>query len=130
MREEEYSLGMRALREPEDARGVAVEPLFLDGVLERQRQIFLDQRLVGLPDEAGRKPDEDLVLDERIAELDQHLPARAALAQVLGAVGGGVEVKLRMAPHERDHLVHPWPSAESADDRQLGKVDGHLVEMP
>src|ERR1700682_2467144 len=110
MREEEYCLGMRGLREPEDARGVAVEPLLLDGVLERQSQVLLDQRLVGLPDEARGEPDQDLVLDERIAELDQHLPARAALAQVLGAVRGGVEVKLRMAPHERDHLVHPWPA--------------------
>jgi hypothetical protein len=63
---------------------------------------------VRLPDEARREPHQDLVLDERVAELQQHLPARTALAEVLGAVGRRVEVELRMAPDERDHLVHAW----------------------
>ena len=35
-----------------------------------------------------------------------------------------------MAADERDHLVHPRPAAEPADDRQLGEVDGDLVEVP
>src|SRR5262249_59905728 len=81
----------------EHARGVAVEPLVLDGVLERQRHVLVDQRLDRLADEAAREPDEHLVLDERVAELHQHLPAGASLAEILRAVGGGVHVELGMA---------------------------------
>src|SRR5499427_7231488 len=113
----------------EDAGGVAEEPLVLDGVLEGQGEVFLDERLVRLPNQPRGEPDEDLVLDQGVAELDQHLPPRAALAEILGAMGGGVEVKLGMPPHEGDHLVYPRPAAEAADDGQLGEVDGDLVEM-
>ena len=97
---------------------------------ERQRQVLLDQRLVGLPHESRRHADQHLVLDQRIAELHEHLPARAALAEVLRPVRGGVHVQVRMPPHERDHLVHPRPAAEAADEGQLGKVHGDLVEVP
>ena len=64
------------------------------------------------------------------AELHQHLPSRAGLAEILRAVCGRIEVQLRMAPHERDHLIHPRPAPEAADDCQLGEVDGDLVEVP
>src|SRR5215475_14840517 len=113
----------------EDAGSVAEEPLLLDGVLEGKSEVFLDQRLVWLPHQPRREPDEDLVLDQGVAELDQHLPARAPLAEILGAMGGGVEVELGMPPYEGDHLVHPWPAAEAADDGQLGEVDRDLVEV-
>src|SRR5678815_1023642 len=62
--------------QPELARGVLVEPLLLHGVLERQIHVLVDQRLVRLADEPGREPHEHLVLDQRVAELHQHLPAR------------------------------------------------------
>src|SRR5215813_10566162 len=113
----------------EDAGSAAEEPLLLDGVLEGKSEVFLDQPLVWLPHQPRREPDEDLVLDQGVAELDQHLPARAPLAEILGAMGGGVEVELGMPPHEGDHLVHPWPAAEASDDGQLGEVDRDLVEV-
>src|SRR5262245_5253400 len=113
----------------EDAGGVAEEPLLLDGVLEGEGEVFLDERLVRLPHQPRGEADEDLVLNQRVPELDEHLPPRATLAEILGAVGGGVEVELRMPAHEGDHLVHPRPSSEAADDGELGKVDGDLVEV-
>src|SRR5215470_3400020 len=113
----------------EDAGGVAEQPLVLDGVLEGQGEVFLDERLVRLPHQPRGEPDEDLVLDQGVAELDQHLPPRAALAEILGAMGGGVEMQLGMPSHEGDHLVHPRPAAETADEGELGEVDGDLVEM-
>src|SRR5262245_4395518 len=64
-----------ASRDPEHAGRVAVEPLLLDRVLQRQPEILLDQRLVRLPDQPGGEAHHHLVLDERVAELDQHLPA-------------------------------------------------------
>src|SRR5262247_1718753 len=45
----------------EHARGVLVEPLLLDGVLERQVNVLVDQGLVGLADQPGRETDEHLV---------------------------------------------------------------------
>src|SRR5215467_12226635 len=114
----------------EDASGVAEEPLLLDGVLEGEGEVLLDERLVRLSHQPRGEPDEDLVLDQGVAELDEHLPARAALAEILGAVGGGVEVELGMPAHEGDHLVYPRPTPEAADDGELGKVDGDLVEVP
>src|SRR5882724_1302274 len=120
---------MAASRQPEDAGRVAVEPLLLDRVLQRQPEILLDQRLVGLPDEPGRQADHHLVLDQGIAELDQHLPARAGLAEVPRAMRGGVDMQVRIPAHERDHLVHPGPAAEPADDLELREVHRHLVEV-
>src|SRR6266581_2005726 len=46
-------------------------------------------------DQARGKPDQYLVLDQRVAELHQHLPARSALAEVLRAVRGRVEMQSR-----------------------------------
>src|SRR5215510_9633684 len=80
-------------------------------------------------EDAGGVAEEPLVLDQGVAELDQHLPARAALTEILGAMGGGVEVELGMPPHEGNHLVHPRPAAEASDNGQLWEVDGDLVEM-
>src|SRR5207302_4182113 len=74
-------------------------PLLLDAVLQRQGQVLLDQRFVRLADEAGREPHQDLVLDERVAELHEHLPSRAALAEVLRAMRRGVEVEPRSEEH-------------------------------
>src|SRR5258706_388889 len=85
-----------ASRDPEDARRVAVEPFLLHRVLERQAEVLVDQRLVRLPHEPGREADEHLVLDQRVAELHQHLPARPRLAEIAPAVGRGVHVQLRM----------------------------------
>src|SRR6185503_771481 len=120
---------MAASRQPEDAGRIAVEPLLLDRVLQRQPEILLDQRLVRLPDQPGRQADHHLVLDQGVAELDQHLPARARLAEVPRAMRGGVEVQVRMPAHQRDHLVHPGPAAEPADDLELGEVHRDLVEV-
>ncbi len=83
-----------------------------------------------LADQTRGEPDQHLVLNERVAELHQHLPSGAPLAEILGSMGRGIEVELGMAPDERDHLVDPRPAPEAADDRQLGKVDGDLVEVP
>src|SRR5215831_712273 len=70
------SIGMvSASLEPEDARGIRVEPLLLDRVLQRQAHVLEDQRLVRLADQSRRQAHEHLVLDERVAELDEHLPA-------------------------------------------------------
>src|SRR5438552_7203510 len=114
----------------EHARGVLVEPLLLDGVLERQVHVLVDQGLVRLADEPRREPDEHLVLDQRVAQLHQHLPARAGLTKVLRAMRRGVHVQVRMPAYERDHLVDPRPAAEAADDAELGEIHRDLVEMP
>src|SRR5712691_4475274 len=121
---------MATSAQPEDAGRVPVEPLLLDRVLQRQPEILVDQRLVRLPDEPGGEADHHLVLYHGVAELDQHLPARPALAEVLRAMRGGVDVQVGMAPHQRDHLVHPGPAAEPADELELGEIHGHLIEMP
>src|SRR5499425_2730195 len=113
----------------EDAGGVAEEPLLLDGVLEGESEVLLDERLVRLAHQPRGEADKDLVLDQGVAELDEHLPARAALAEILRAMGGGVKVELGMPSHEGDHLVHPRPAPEAADEGQLGEVDGDLVEV-
>src|SRR5437870_10829875 len=57
----------------EHARGVLVEPLLLDGVLERQVHVLVDQGLVRLADEPRREPDQYLVLGQRVAQVHQHL---------------------------------------------------------
>src|SRR5260370_28662243 len=75
-----------ASRDPEDARRVAVEPFLLHRVLERQAEVLVDQRLVRLPHEPGREAAGHLVLDQRVAELHQHLPPRPPLAEVPAAV--------------------------------------------
>src|SRR5262245_30853923 len=106
----------------EHARGVLVEPLLLDAIFQWQVHVLVDQGLVRLADQPRRETDEHLVLDQRVAELHQHLPARAGLPQILGAMGRGVHVQLRMAAHERDHLVDPGPAAEPAADRELREV--------
>src|SRR5262245_66508323 len=40
-----------------------------------------------------------------------------------------VYVQVRVPPHERDHLVDPGPTAETADDLELWEVHRDLVEM-
>src|SRR6185437_13576168 len=62
--------------QPEEAPGVAVEPLFDHVVLERQRLVERDRLLVGQAQRARREPDHDLVLKQRVAELQELLPAR------------------------------------------------------
>src|SRR4030095_4550003 len=61
--------------------------------------------------------------------LDEHLPARARLPEILRAVRRGVDVEVRVPPHQRDHLVDPGPAAEAADDAELGEVHGHLIQV-
>src|SRR5215831_19905882 len=34
-----------------------------------------------------------------------------------------------MPAHERDHLVHPGPTAETADDLELWEIHGDLIEV-
>src|SRR5262245_34781004 len=82
----ENSVVIRPSGQPEHARGVLVEPLLLDGVLERQVHVLVDQGLVRLADQPRRKADQHLVLDQRVAELHQHLPARAGLTEILRAM--------------------------------------------
>ena len=54
---------------------------------------------------------------------------RARLAEVFGAMGGGVHVQIGMAAYQRHHLVDPRPAAQAADKGEFRKVHGHLVEM-
>src|SRR6266850_3194706 len=114
----------------EHTRRVLVEPLLLDGVLQRQIHVLADQRLVRLADQARRQAHEHLVLNERVAELDEHLPAGAGLTQVLRPVRRGVHVEVGMPAHERDHLVDPGPAAQATDDPELREIHRDLVEMP
>src|SRR5262249_53701557 len=110
-------------------RAFSAVPLLFASALESHPVVSPNPRPGRLPDEARREPHQDLVLNECVAELHQHLPSRAALTEVLRSVGRRIEVEPRMTPDERDHLVHPWPAAETADDRQLGEVDRHPIEV-
>src|SRR5262249_36929475 len=85
---------------PEDARGVLVEPLLLAGVLHRAIHFLVDKGLLRLAAQSRRQADQHLVLDQRVAELHQHLPARAGLTEILRAMRRGVHVKLWMPPHQ------------------------------
>src|SRR5437667_3512298 len=116
--------------QPEHSRGVPVEPLLLDGVLQRQVHVLADQGLVRLTDQPRRETHEHLVLDQRVTELHQHLPAGTGLTEVFRAVRGGVHVEVRMPAHERDHLVDPGPAAQTADDPELREIHRDLVEVP
>src|SRR5262249_9326137 len=74
---------VRPSGQPEHARGVLVEPLLLDGIFQGEVHVLVDQRLVRLADQPRGKADQHLVLDQRVAELHQHLPARAGLTEIL-----------------------------------------------
>src|SRR5215467_14054671 len=103
---------VRSSGQPEHARGVLVEPLLLDVIFQGQVHVLVDQRLVLLADQPRREAHQHLVLDQRVAELHEHLPARAGLTEILRAMRRGVHVKLWMPPDQRDHLVDPRPAAE------------------
>src|SRR5580704_4558910 len=116
--------------EPEEAGGVAVEPLLDDRILQRQIPIFRDQIFEGGSEQIARQPRHDLVLEQGIAELQELLPARSLLGKITGPVRGGVAVEVRMAAQQSDHLVHPWPAAQTGDDPQLRKVDRYIIDVP
>src|ERR1700744_4549174 len=92
--------------------GVAVEPLLDDLVLERQLLVEGNALRDGQVEGILRETDHDLFLQQRVAEREEHLPARARHAEVRRMVGRGVGVEVGMTPHQADQVVDPRPAAQ------------------
>src|SRR5579871_392801 len=104
----------------EDALGVLPQELFLRG-LPKVELIKLLQCL-GVLDQGKVRSPQHLVLAPGIDEAN-HLGL-----PVLGGIGGGAEVYVRMLRGERDRFLDPRPAGMGAHQRQLWKIEGDLVD--
>src|SRR3984893_491789 len=114
---------------PQKFLGVSIEPLLDDFVLERQFLIDRHALRDGEPEGVLREADHDLVLQQGIAELHEHLPAGPRHAEILWVMGRGVAVEIGMAAHQPDQVVDPGPAAQRRIDPQFREIHRDLVEM-
>jgi len=75
-------------------------------------------------------------LDHRVVAAEEALAASAPTQKVdeapgvaPGLVGGGVDVDVGVLRREGDHLVGPGVADVSADDLELGEIQGHAIEV-
>src|SRR6185295_8467563 len=81
------------------------------------------------PEQEPTRSEQDLVLDRGLAEAQQRLPARARGGEVLGPVGGKLEVDVRILPREQRGLEHPRIPGMAHHDLKLREVSRDRVEM-
>ena len=106
-----------------------MQPLLLHRFLERQVLVLRDELGDGRAHQAAGQADHDLVLQDRVAEMQEGLPAGPGCPEISRSVRGRVGEQVRVPAQQRGRLIGPGPAAQPGNDGQLREVAGDLIKI-